>query len=397
MIMADYNILSNVKEYTGSGVFRMFGNNNEIAIDEFKADFIFYFSPANMVIKAANLEIDPLWFATKINRVKLEGYLNDGRQVNCNNFICTKLKMKNNKTSLIFLPFNSELKITRGRESSIIKRIKFPLCCFYEVENPYSFGKWKMSFERNESTPSKAKEIGKRWDIPYEGNYLVLEDSSGKEKEEKYIDLANTIINFLSLVSGDRIVFLRRIIESENCEIQIFREPLRPWCGLDWIIPENVGGFLMEALPTYISWNDKNKSKLEDTIYFLNTSSGGFADDRLERAFKAWETASGIDILKSSSKNPSAKEKFLAICKNADFDLVKKPLNFKRFKDIRDKVTHTGRMYCDWSKEVKILFDFQFALRLILLKILGYTGLITSSLNGYRTHESISEYFIPNL
>jgi hypothetical protein len=69
-------------------------------------------------------------------------------------------------------------------------------------------------------------------------------------------------------------------------------------------------------------------------------------------------------------------------------------LNLKGLKDLRDKVAHTGRIKITGAEAIEYLMPGVRGLQLILLRRLGYNGLINGIKNNWRTIDKIDEYFV---
>ena len=242
--------------------------------------------------------------------------------------------------------------------------------------------------------------------------------------------------HLLSLASGNIVMFHRQIFHSEtDLEFEIWRRG-KGGLGIGRGLI-HYQRYFKEVLPTWRSLSHEDQRLIRRATTYLNDSAHGYTENKLLNITIAWEMLANAwpssesrpseeitelkNILKKayrewSKKHPGLDDSgFLGgrISQALDWEKVNKKIeqlandfdidselvgtNFRRLVTIRNRVAHDGVLpqedYSDGASLplLKLLLSSQFALRVLLLKKLDYTGLISSAKDGWRTFVDISE------
>lgn len=199
------------------------------------------------------------------------------------------------------------------------------------------------------------------------------------------------------------------------------------------IIPDSeIENFLNKTLP---KWSEL--TKVEKTDYFivtdyLNQTREDFIEDRILKTMQAWECSANywtnsveltpdlkelekriiktykdwtkeinyndingeigtnLKISLNQEKLISRLDKFIL---ESNFNKQTINLNLRELKKMRDLVVHQGKITTTGEQAIDILESGIKALQIIILKRLGYDGLVIDSKNKWRVFNKIDEYF----
>jgi hypothetical protein len=193
--------------------------------------------------------------------------------------------------------------------------------------------------------------------------------------------------------------------------------------------------FLKQALPVWRQWKSDKKSDVRLAITYINLSATGYLDTRLFQISQAWEFLATAWIpkgklndlesnlrkrIKSSYREwkkehpeadpkgywgsritfpfkwPIAKRQIESLADSRRIDLSKIGLDLEVLKEARDRVAHTGKitgqMTSNLNDTYKLLAAAQFGLQLLLIAELGYSGLVITSNEGWKSNVPIEKF-----
>ncbi len=251
--------------------------------------------------------------------------------------------------------------------------------------------------------------------------------------QENLLNKAQDIKNLLSLALGKSIIFNRQEYWENDKSIIILREMSKNNNEGKQIIPDHmINKFLEETLPNWSRLEKKNKDEIFVIIDYLNQTKNGFIADRILRTTQAWECACNnwteeiqlddelekfkkqiylnyenwktettyIDIdgdLKNRLSSAFFQEKLISrlnlLVETHKLNKENIDLNLRKLKSLRDQVVHSGRITIPGKEAIKYLNPGIMGLQLIILKRLGYKGLVNGVENGWKTTKNISYYF----
>lgn len=247
------------------------------------------------------------------------------------------------------------------------------------------------------------------------------------------MDIAIDIKNLLSIALGRRIIFDRQQYWFDGNADIVEKEMSKNYNAGKAIIPDSrIQEFLEQTLPKWRTYTKAEKTKIFIIINYLNQTSHDFIEDRILRTVQAWECFGHYwieeieltDELKDLKTRIKAtykawkkersyddkngeigqrlglsldQEKLLLklnkIVKQSGLKAEKIKLDLRVLKNLRDIVVHTGRINIDGPEAYSFLNPGVTGLQLIILKKIGYTGLVYGEKDGWRTITKIEEYF----
>ncbi len=412
-----------------------FSGNGEFQSEKstFSADFLLTLYPTRIDIATQTdiREIEDSWV--------LNGFLADGRSISCDKLIAYRFNRVwtlSTGTTVVSYRFTPHDEVKLGHPTKgPIREALFPLVSYYK--NPFELqdNGWEISASQGESDPRDLELISENWRVPMEG--LVLRLSKPDATIDEYLEKVRELSTLLSLASGNSITFHRQIYRSDQeNEFEIWRFGK----GGDRGIGEGLvhyQHYLKEVLPTWRSLSHEDQRLIRIATTYLIGSAHGYMEDKLlnitiawEMLANAWPPSESRPSEKITELKNALKKVYLEWSKNHpdlddsgflwgrisqaldwekvikkieqlanDFDIDSNLVgtNFRRLVTIRNSVAHDGVLpQEDYSDEasrplLKLLLSSRFALRVLLLKKLNYTGLISSSKDGRRTFVDISE------
>lgn len=263
-----------------------------------------------------------------------------------------------------------------------------------------------------------------------EKTYLSIEGASSKED---FLEMAQNTKNLLSLAVGKRIIFNKQFYYDNTNLEPISREMSASINEGQPIIPNSkIDKYLKQVLNKYSSFSKEDKDQFFVCTDYLNQTKSGFIEDRVLHTAIAWESLAEYLKVKSELpthllelrsqikttlsewriKNPSNdpngdlgsrilgaidREKLLdklfnlANQFNLNYSLLS--LDFYKLKELRDSGAHSGRISITGSETYGIMEPAIRGLQIILLTWIGYSGLIDSHRDGWKTVESINNFY----
>lgn len=298
------------------------------------------------------------------------------------------------------------------------------------VEN-FEFEYSGFKIEINRISNCDHELVEKYWQIPQFGSTIkLIKKNSSKES---YDTLINSIVTLLSLAFGKSLSFpLREFVKSGHSLVLISNA--RPTHRkIQSIIPEeSIGLYLEEVLPYFDEEFDINYLELRTLLEYVNSTDIGYLDDRVLSMVQAWEIiannlgrsyeiAKEIKELKKNirliikewhQKYPNFDKAMISqrISDSLSWEKTTKRLedllehfklnrkvldvDFKSLVKWRHKVAHEGVLRSEDNNNVADkLLDAQFAARLLILKRIGYSGLVLPN-KGYFSLKPIDDYFV---
>jgi hypothetical protein len=299
----------------------------------------------------------------------------------------------------------------------------------YYCKTPVSFSFKELEIQ---IVPNPAKIDQEKKGFPTYAETGIL-SVSGSNDKVVLENIAVDIKNVLSIGLGNRVIFDRQSYWTGDDVENIERKMSKNGNSGEQIIPESeIHFFLAETLPKWSQLSLQEKNDIFIITDYLNQTKTDFVADRLLRTVQAWECAANYWIpevsltddlkelrsrikktyqqWKSEKKyvdkdgelgkritSPLDQEKLMIKLETliADFGLKIDSinLNLKKLKKFRDEVAHTGRINTRSAEAVKYLHPGVMGLQLILLKKLGYNGLVYGEKDNWIIINNISEYF----
>lgn len=256
---------------------------------------------------------------------------------------------------------------------------------------------------------------------------------SAIDSKENLENLAIDIKNLLSIALGKRIIFDRQVYWANGDSKTLDKPMSKDDNQGEQIIPDfEIKNYLEQTLTIWTNYVKTQKDEIFTIVDYLNQTKYGFIDDRILRTAQAWECASNywtekielsadlkelrgkINSVYKEWKNekkyidedgelgkrltiPLDQEKLMVriekLIKESGLSTSRLNLNLKALKNLRDKVAHTGKISIPGRESIKILHPAIKGLQLILLKRIGYNGLIIGERDNWITFENINEYF----
>lgn len=302
----------------------------------------------------------------------------------------------------------------------------------YFVQQPisFSYAGQVIRLMSDEDNLSKFEKLKVEENTVSETGILRIETVNDNEQKRL---LAIDIKNLLSIALGRRIIFDRQKYWTGNSfESEEKAMANSPDQG-DQIVPDfEISNYLQSTLSFWTKCSKEEKDDIFTITDYLNQTKNDFVEDRILRTVQAWECAanywvSEVELTddlkdlreriketyskwKSDKKytdkdgelgqrltGPLDQEKLMLrlykLIKESGLLTDKIGLNLKRLKHLRDLVAHTGRIDISGAEAIDYLMPGVRGLQLILLRRIGYHGLVNGIKNHWRTIDKLDEYF----
>lgn len=262
--------------------------------------------------------------------------------------------------------------------------------------------------------------------------FTVLTITESKDKDE-VLNLALDIKSLLSIALGQRIIFNKQSYWISDTQTIVNKKMSENYNLGVQIIPDfEIENFLNTTL---YKWSEL--TQVEKTDYFivtdyLNQTRKDFIEDRILKTMQAWECSANywtnsveltadlkelesriiktykdwkkeinyndingeigtnLKISLNQEKLISRLDKFIS---ESNFNEQTINLNLRELKKMRDLVVHQGKIGITGGQAIDILEPAIKVLQIIILKRLGYDGLLIDSINGWRVFKQIDDYF----
>jgi len=308
---------------------------------------------------------------------------------------------------------------------------EFPLGGFYYGKIDIVLDNWHISTIEHNSNAALLDANSFNWNTQFEGLSLILRNNSATI--EDYQSKANNITMLLSLAVGNDIAFNRQIYyNDESFLFEIWRRKVDYNFGVKPCIPDSeINDYLNKTLSRFEKWNKKKKDRFYSVINYINSSNKGFLEERLLGLCIAWESLTSGWIKLKKEKNEelnSLKESLKCLIDNFnlpkeyDKELIKNRIllaldwerlnsllinllnhyeldqeklgfDFKTLIKIRNDIAHSGQFRKKYSKRdlVDLINNNKLGLQIVLLKELGYDGIIVCKIDKRETKIKIDE------
>jgi hypothetical protein len=335
--------------------------------------------------------------------------------------------------SIVLMPKNEFIIGEFDKEQIISAR--FPLIGYYGDKAEFDFENFRFRLNGNKHDAAKQERLSKIWNTQLEGFCLEIEGAN--LSSDDYVVKAMAISDLLSLAIGNVIGFNRQLyFSSNNHQYEIFREQHLADFGVYSCVPNfRITDFLSSCFPVWVKQlNDLERKTIRVAVNYINSTSIGYLEERVLRIAQAWELVSTDwigdinevpeeiedlkhrlkDVLKMWRKDfPEVdktgfwngrvlgalswdksifKAERLASEYRVNLDVIK--LDLKKLFDDRNSVAHSGRFKDYTEDRIPLIDSAVFGLQLILLRKLGYLGLVHTSENGWTTYKKIEEFII---
>jgi len=343
---------------------------------------------------------------------------------------------------MLFSANNKGIKLMPQKEFIIgsfnnnqIVSAEFPLIGYYGDEAEFEYENCLYRICGDKQKADQQEILSKTWKVQLEG--FNLEIKSSNLDNDEFVKRAIIITDMLSLATGNEIGFNRQIynyLDGSSCEI--WRSQHLDDFGAYECVPHfRISYYLKQCFPIWLEQiSEAEKKTINVAVNYINSTSKGYLEERLLRIAQAWELVSTdwigdlnevpeqIENLKVKLKDSlkAWRNDFPEIDKDGfwtgrvlnslswDKSIVKAEqlaskyqinldainLDLKKLFNDRNSVAHSGR-FKDYAEDRMSLIDSAvLGLQLILLKKLGYKGMIHTSENGWTTYKKIEEFLI---
>jgi len=343
---------------------------------------------------------------------------------------------------MLFSANNKGIKLMPQKEFIIgnlnnqqIVSAEFPLIGYYGDEAEFEYENCLYRISGDKQKADQQEILSKTWEIQLEG--FCLEIKGSNLSLEEFIKRATIITDLLSLAAGNEIGFNRQIykyLDGSKCEV--WRSQHLDDFGAYECVPHfRMSCYLKQCFPSwYEEISEAEKKTINVAVNYINSTSKGYLEERLLRITQAWELVSTDwigDLNEVSEQIENLKVRLkesLKVWRN-DFPEIDKTgfwtgrvlnslswdksivkaeqlaseyqinleainLDLKKLFNDRNSVAHSGR-FKDYGEDRMPLIDSAvLGLQLILLRKLGYTGMIHTSENNWTTYKKVEEFLI---
>ena len=302
---------------------------------------------------------------------------------------------------------------------------EFPLVNYFEGSASLTYRDWKLAISEDPKA-KHAESIAKRWRLPFEGVTLKLTCLQSSPEDHK--KMAILVMTLATLALGTGVSSHRNILYSESTAYETWRFMTGDEKGLGPVIPSHkLESYLAVALPTFESLSADKQARLRLGITYINLSESGYLDTRLLTILQAWEflaltwvdrkpLPSDLLSLRSRLKNmlkdwrrdhvtsdldgfwgsrilssldwARLNDQLKDFAAMWDVDLDKIGADLAILRQMRNAVAHAGKLPDELSTSSEdrynLLRNARHALRLVLLRVLGYEDLVVVNKGGWK-------------
>lgn len=312
-------------------------------------------------------------------------------------------------------------RIEIGNEIRILNKSAFQLTGYYGNNFEFEHRGFQI-FTSDQKNFNLEKSHYEKWRILRPG--LTLNLKKNPHDKEASFEIGRAICTLLSIATGNDVIINKQIFEDS---LLIFRRMKGSFYSFNSIIPDhNIGDYIIQTLQKWEQLSPEDKGLIRNLTIYINSAGDekDYIDDRIFRLAQAWEMATKlwgekndelpIELNKlkiklkkawkewrnehpesdktgfwfgriaESLKWESLIEKLQNIFNQFNFKESMISIDFRMLKDkVRDKVAHEGKMIV-FDKPYDLLEASRLGLRLIILKKLGYEGVVQFTKNKYR-------------
>lgn len=361
-------------------------------------------------------------------RWSLSGQLEDGRDI-----FAEQLMIANTGGTDRYTEFTPLASVVIGpTNASPLLEAQYPLVGMFDGEFSIEDSGWTIEVLKSNINPSNAKRQSKAWRLPLEG--LTLRLKKPLSTLDEYQEKAREIMLLLSLATGTGVTCYRQIAYLINQQtMEVWRKFPGDEFGPGAIVPDfRLGQFLAQVLPVWRQWKPDKTSQMRLAIIYINLSGTGYLDTRIFQISQAWEFLAVSWMPKGKLNGPEcdlrnkimtsyrdwkkehpdidpngnwgsritfpfnwpvAKRQIESLAESGRINLSNLGLNLEALKVTRDSVAHTGKMASDQKGDYELLAAAQSGLQLLLLAELGYSGLVVTGNEGWKTFVPIDNFF----
>lgn len=274
------------------------------------------------------------------------------------------------------------------------------------------------------------KLISEYWQIPQFGTTIQI--IKERTHHESYTTLINLIVELLSFATGKSLSFPLREFNKANKKIVMIGIARPTNKKIQPIIPrESIQKYLVETLPYFDNEAIKKYKEFRTLLEYINDTDIGYLDDRILSLIQVWEilannwsekyeTTEAIRDLKKKIKpiieewhkmNPYYDKAMISqrvndaliwdktiirlesLLDQFKFNRNVLEIDFKSLVNWRHKVAHEGMVKgADNRVLATKILNAQLAVRLLLLKKIGYSGIVVPN-TGTGTQYPMNYYF----
>jgi len=311
-------------------------------------------------------------------------------------------------------------------------RSEFPLVNCFEGSISIQHQDWELTISADPSV-RHAQILSKQWRLPCEG--MTLHCNCSGKKPAEHLDIARSVMTLTSLALGTGVSSHRYILHWPSSELETWRFMSGDELGPGLAIPSRMlGNFISTALPSMESLLPEQQALIRLATTYINLSERPYLDTRLLAIMQAWEFLSMAWVEKPtlpadllclrsrvkrllrdwrqdhSSSDPdgfwgnrlvsaldwhSLQQQVGEFALMWNIDLQRLGVDLTLLRRVRDSVAHTGRLpkasSVDAESRFNLLRNARHALRLVLLQLLGYRGLVMVSENGLKATKTMEE------
>ncbi len=408
---------------TGKGRFH-FGDSSV------ESSFVLYRNPhwIGIVSNEPNLcEAAAFDLSPKSAAIQLSGILNDGKPVRASELHITNTQI--GKISSIELTAFEGVSIGQEMDTPPTES-RYPLTGYFDGEFDIAHNGWGIKTIPCQSVKT-AKALAKKWGCPVEG--VVLQLRRENSTMDKHREFARVVMALLSLACGTGVSCHRHFFTWGNAELENWRHMTGNEIGPGPIVPEfEHGRFLEQTLPAWQKLSEVQREAIRLALYNINESAVGYIDTRLFHIVQPWEFLAeawrmkgelpdSVTLLHSRLQKvrkqwdedypnsdphgfwgsrissifgwPKLRDAIERLAASFGLDLGGVGLDLKLLKEARDSVAHSGKLAQHLTgpnrKALDLLAKGQYCLQLLLLRMLGYKGLVNHAKGGWRTFVDI--------
>lgn len=354
----------------------------------------------------------------------------DGINQHNQSFFSTKLILtKHDGNNHFEFELGNDIIIGKPVKSETTDSAKYRVLNLFVKDFEFEYSGFKV-IVKSESTYEQEL-IAKYWQIPQFGASITLIKEN--EANESYDILINSILMLLSLSLGKFLSIPVREFVSNGHSTTWLGTARPTHRKIQSIIPEDsVCQFLKTTLPYFETDFDSRYKEMRTLLEYINSTDVGYIDDRVlsiiqvyEIVAKKWgekyELPNKLKELKAIIKREvnqwhksnsefdktiisqrlsdslawqKTTETLKSVLCRLEFNEEELKVDFESLVKWRHKVAHEGMIRSVDNNEVADkLLDAQFAIRLLLLKQLGYEGRVLPN-QGRDKGKTMTDYFL---
>jgi len=408
-----------IRVYKGSGILKSIA-------EEIKLEFIIVIYPHAIRI----FSDQALGFFHKSDDWSFQGQIENGQIVVSSSVL---ILFSSTDKGIVLMP-QKEFIIGNFNNNQIVSA-EFPLIGYYgdEVEFEYENCLYRIGGDKQKA--DKQEKLSKTWEVQLEGFNLEIKNSNLDNDE--FVKRATIITDMLSLATGNAIGFNRQIynyLDGSSCEI--WRSQHLDDFGVYECVPLfRISYYLKQCFPIWFEQiSEADRKKINVAVNYINSTSKGYLEERLLRIAQAWELVSTdwigdlnevpeqIENLKVRLRdclkvwrsdflefdktgfwtgrvlNSLSWDKSIAkaeqLASKYQINLEAINLDLKKLFNDRNSVAHSGRFEDYEEDRIPLIDSSVIGLQLILLRKLGYSGMIHTSENNWTTYKKVEEFLI---